>query len=116
MGGRIDHSSPIIPAGDYIEHSDTITIANFDELKGFEFSLVIIVGCSDGLLPAPGRCNDERWRDALRLYVAMTRARDSVYLVYSGNPSEFLKVMDKKIDWQTTLSQRGSTHDKRKRR
>ena len=88
-------------SGDYTEQRDTVTVANFTDLKGFEFSLVIIVGCGKEELPDPGRCKDESWRDALRLYVAITRARDSVYLVYSGEPSQFLEVMRKKIDWQS---------------
>ena len=102
--------------GDYVEHLDTITVANFSELKGFEFSLVVLVGCSDGFLPLPGRSKDEAWRDALRLYVAMTRARDSVYLIYSQTPSAFLKIMDKKIEWQTSESQRTSKRPKRRKK
>lgn len=39
--------------GDYIEHSDTVTVASLADLKGFEFSLVIVVGCSDGIFPDP---------------------------------------------------------------
>jgi hypothetical protein len=43
---------------------------------------------------------EERWRDALRLYVAITRARDQVFLVYTGDPSEFLLRMKDQILWQ----------------
>jgi superfamily I DNA/RNA helicase len=32
-------------SGDYTEQRDTVTVANLADLKGFEFSLVIIVGC-----------------------------------------------------------------------
>lgn len=87
--------------GDYTEDRNTVTIGSMSDLKGFEFSLVVVVGCSRDQLPHAGRCKDEDWREALRLYVAMTRARDSVYLVYSGEPSVFLSAMKKEIVWQT---------------
>ena len=69
------------------------------DIKGFEFSQVIIVGCGEGLLPMKGRAKEEQWRDALRLYVAMTRARDEVRLLYSHEPSRFLIDMKDGLDW-----------------
>jgi superfamily I DNA/RNA helicase len=99
-------------SGDYIEQRDTVTVANFADLKGFEFSLVIIVGCGKEELPNPGRCKDESWRDALRLYVAVTRARDSVFMLYSGEPSEFLEAMRKKMEWQTLSKGKAKRHHK----
>jgi adenine-specific DNA-methyltransferase len=45
-------------------------------------------------------CSDEAWRHALRLYVAMTRGRDQVALIYSGEPSKFLTVMKEDLEWQ----------------
>ncbi len=101
-------------SGDYTEQRDTVTVANFADLKGFEFSLVIVVGCGKEELPAPGRCKDESWRDALRLYVAITRARDSVYLLYSDEPSEFLKLMRRTVEWQT-LAEAGKNRSLRSR-
>ncbi len=86
-------------SGDYTEKKQTVSIGNMAELKGFEFSLVVVVGCGASMLPLPGRCRDEVWRDALRLYVAMTRARDSVYLLFSEEPSPFLQVMGQKVSW-----------------
>jgi superfamily I DNA/RNA helicase len=85
--------------GDYAENQNSVTVAPMADLKGFEFSLVVIVGCSKGALPLDGRCSAEAWRDALRLYVAMTRARDTVYLLYSEEPSPFLEKMRDKLSW-----------------
>jgi len=62
--------------------------------------MIIIVGCGRDRLPAPGHCSEESWREALRLYVAMTRGRDQVYLLYSGGPSEFLHVMQSALKWE----------------
>jgi len=72
------------------------TAANTD-LKGFEFRLVIIVGCDAGALPYTGIPRDEIWREALRLYVAMTRGRDQIFLLYQGDQSEFLQIMGDSI-------------------
>ena len=75
--------------------------------RGFEFSTVILVGCGKSTLPTPGRSVGETWRDALRLYVAMTRARDGVVMIYSGEVSPFLEAMREKLNWQ---SEREATH------
>ncbi|MBK1829605.1 DEAD/DEAH box helicase [Verrucomicrobiaceae bacterium R5-34] len=86
--------------GDYVRSKDSISVATMHDVKGFDFSLVIIVGCGEKQLPSPGHCYQEKWRDALRLYVAMTRARDEVRLIYSDKPSEFLTTMNEAIEWQ----------------
>jgi superfamily I DNA/RNA helicase len=85
--------------GDYTRHQDTMTVASMADVKGFEFSMVFVVGCGKQTLPNPGRPKDEAWRDALRLYVAMTRARDGVQLFYSGEASPFLLDMNEHIEW-----------------
>jgi superfamily I DNA/RNA helicase len=85
--------------GDYTRNQDTMTVASMSDVKGFEFSMVIIVGCGVKTLPNPGGARDESWRDALRLYVAMTRARDGVQLYYTGEPSPFLADMNEHIEW-----------------
>jgi hypothetical protein len=63
------------------------------DLKGFEFRLVLILGCDASDFPHQGTPRDEVWRDALRLYVAMTRGRDQVFLLHSQEPSSFISVM-----------------------
>lgn len=79
--------------GDFLKNPETLIVGTIQDLKGFEFRLVILVGCEAGALPSPGVPLEEAWREALRLYVAMTRARDQVYFLYEMNPSEFLCVM-----------------------
>jgi superfamily I DNA/RNA helicase len=85
--------------GDFARVRDTLNVGAIGDLKGFEFSMVIVVGCGKGCLPAHGCCQDESWREAFRLYVAMTRARDHLTLIYSGQPSEFLITMEDQIQW-----------------
>src|SRR5665213_4097955 len=68
-------------SGDCILHPDEVVVGTISQLKGFEFRLVLIIGCDAGDFPETGVPHDEVWRDALRLYVAMTRGQDQVYPV-----------------------------------
>jgi superfamily I DNA/RNA helicase len=86
--------------GDYNRNRDTMTVGGIADVKGFEFAMIIIVGCGAKYLPPTNGCSEEAWRHALRLYVAMTRGRDQVALIYSGEPSKFLDVMREDLEWQ----------------
>lgn len=90
-------SEPI--SADIQETHPSIKVAELGDVKGFEFSLIVIVGCSSEAFPNPRLPPDEAWRDALRLYVAMTRGRDQVVLIYSGTPSHCLHLMKDTIEW-----------------
>jgi hypothetical protein len=81
-------------SGDCILHPDEVVVGTISDLKGFEFRLVLILGCDAGDFPHQGTAPGEAWRDALRLYVAMTRGRDQVYLLHSDEPSNFIRVME----------------------
>jgi hypothetical protein len=85
--------------GDYIRKPVVMVASTLYDMKGFEFNLVVVVGNDAGNFPASGVPQDEVWRDALRLYVAMTRARDQVYLLYENTPSPFLQAMLDDIRW-----------------
>ena len=81
-------------SGDCILHPDKVVVGTISDLKGFEFRLVLILGCDAGSFPHQGTPRDEVWRDALRLYVAMTRGRDQVFLLHEKEPSSFIAIMD----------------------
>ena len=89
--------------GDYNRNQDSMTVGSIADVKGFEFAMIIIVGCGAKMLPPTNGCSDEAWRHALRLYVAMTRGRDQTALLYSGEPSKFLEVMRDDLEWQERL-------------
>jgi superfamily I DNA/RNA helicase len=80
-------------SGDCILHPEEVVVGSISAMKGFEFRLALIIGCDAGIFPEEGVPHEEIWRDALRLYVAMTRGRDQVYLLHEGNPSEFIAVL-----------------------
>jgi len=86
-------------SGDYIRKPEVLIVSTLNDMKGFEFNLVVIVGCNQDDFPAKGVPTDEAWRDALRLYVAMTRARDQVYLLFDKSPSRFLESMREELRW-----------------
>lgn len=80
-------------SGDYLLRPSEVVVSDIYNIKGFEFSLVVVVGMAEGQFPPQGVPAGEAWREALRLYVAMTRGRDEVCLVYQGRPSPFITAM-----------------------
>lgn len=79
--------------GSYILDPNTVVISELPDVKGFEFCLMIILGLDSEAFPAADSAIGEHWRDALRLYVAITRGRDEVRLIYREAPSPFLGSM-----------------------
>lgn len=67
--------------------SDNVKISTIESAKGHEFSAVYIMGLVEGALPAQSIEATELPREASRLYVAMTRAREKLVMSYSPRPS-----------------------------
>ena len=80
-------------------HPQSVAVCDLEDLKGFEFRSVILVGCDARALPSARTPSGETWREALRLYVAMTRARDQLFFLHGPQPSEFLLEMKESLDW-----------------
>ena len=74
--------------------SDAVKISTVESAKGHEFNAVFIVGMNERTMPHHLVEKDDWKREASRLYVAMTRARDRLYLSYDiggkYGPSPFL--------------------------
>lgn len=87
--------------GDYLLQPSRVVVADISVVKGFEFSLILICGLDEGFFPPKGVPAAEHWREALRLYVAITRGRDEVRFIYQKSPSPFLTAMADKIQFQT---------------
>ena len=68
----------------------SLFVSDLEQTKGFEFDMVIIVNCRNGVLPRSEDPESEQFRDLCRLYVAMTRAKTDLIISYSGAPSAFL--------------------------
>ena len=81
---------------------ERLVLSDLEQTKGYEFDLVVIVNCCAGVLPPHDTPADEMYRDGCRLYVAMTRAKNDLYLSYHGEPSPWLKSAEEKLsffDW-----------------
>ncbi|MFH0230504.1 3'-5' exonuclease [Vibrio diabolicus] len=63
-----------------VEAAKQVCISTIESAKGFEFSYVFIAGVSANLMP---NSSNEESREVSRLYVAMTRAEDELYITYS---------------------------------
>ncbi len=64
---------------------DTITLTTLHSSKGLEYKVVIMPGLEQGRLPSYAATSTEALAEARRVfYVGMTRAKDIVYLLYSG--------------------------------
>jgi superfamily I DNA/RNA helicase len=69
-------------------------------MKGLEFQAVAVIGTEQGMVPAgsavtpaaedPLAHNQDLQRERCVLFVACTRARDHLYVSYTGQPSPFL--------------------------
>lgn len=80
--------------------SEVVKISTIESAKGHEFSEVYILGVVEGLIPNLTFGNETVLRDASRFYVAMTRARDQLFITYSPDEkhsaSRFLKSIQHK--------------------
>ncbi|WP_432753387.1 UvrD-helicase domain-containing protein [Streptomyces sp. JL2001] len=78
-----------------------VHIGTMFRFKGLEYQRMIIAGVSDGLVPReqvnrlrqldPARYRKELQRARSLLFVAVTRARDSLDIFWHGTPSPFLR-------------------------
>ncbi|MBQ7369875.1 MAG: UvrD-helicase domain-containing protein [Clostridia bacterium] len=96
---------------DEMDDSDYVTLATIHSVKGLEFKCVFIVGMEENILPV-SRCvdNPDELEEERRLtYVAITRARERLYLTRSKSRylygkreptmrSRFLKELAKEIE------------------
>ena len=77
--------------------NDFIKVGTFDRAKGLEFKVVFLFGISEKSFPRPRETGEtdaeyDEWKalEISRLFVAMTRARDELFLLSDDNPSELL--------------------------
>lgn len=84
-----------------LSHNGRIVVAEFDEMKGFEFSTVVLVNLDDAHLYPTWVPADEYWRIAFQTYVAMTRARDHLWLLTAGDKVSILDCSTDLLDATT---------------
>ena len=62
-----------------------VRISTVESSKGFEFQTVILAGVSEIVGPSHNEIELDPSSDAAKLYVAMTRARESLFISYTSN-------------------------------
>ena len=80
--------------------ANAVRVGTMHGMKGLEFQAVAVIGVADGIVPVPSAVTpreddpvahaQDLQRERCLLFVACTRARDHLYLSYSGSPSPFL--------------------------
>ena len=92
-------SSADAPAGQQAERNfgqserpNPVNLMTIHIAKGLEFDHVFIVGCNEGVLPHErSMVSEDQIEEERRLmYVAMTRARKTLYIIYSAFASRFV--------------------------
>lgn len=70
---------------DQMDEGDYVTLATIHAVKGLEFPTVFICGLEDGIIPSSRVGEDGRSEEEERrlMYVAITRAKDKLYLTRS---------------------------------
>lgn len=89
-----------IPVADDRRGADGVQVATMHRMKGLEFQCLAVVGLEAGVLPAPHALTpvaedphshqQDLQRERCLLFVALTRARDVLYLSHTGTPSPLL--------------------------
>ncbi len=69
---------------------NSIFISDLEQTKGYEFDTVIVLNCVQDIFPDINLPKDEWYRDVLKLYVTMTRAKHELILSYHNELSGFI--------------------------
>jgi hypothetical protein len=76
--------------GTYDPASDYLVFCDLEQTKGYEFDTLIIIQCTDGVLPPHDAPKEEAFRASCKLYVAMTRARRELILSFHNAVSPWI--------------------------
>jgi hypothetical protein len=83
--------------GTYDPSTDKLVFCDLEQAKGYEFDTLIIIQCSAGVLPPADAPEEESYRAACKLYVAMTRARRELILSFHGTASPWIAAVNESI-------------------
>lgn len=80
---------PVLDGSRGLQHSG-LFFSDLEQTKGYEFNTMCILNCRHRVLPPIDMPPGEQYRDACRLYVAMTRAKRDLILSFSGELSTWI--------------------------
>lgn len=77
------------------DDGSSLTISTVHSAKGLEFKVVFLVGLEEGIFPSAQRSEEDETEEERRLmYVAVTRARERLYMTYTMTRYRFNKIVD----------------------
>lgn len=81
-----------VPAldGGYDPKQDRLVFCDLEQTKGYEFDVLIILNCTNLVLPPYDVPKEETHRASCKLYVAMTRARKELILSFHDEASPWI--------------------------
>ncbi|MGN0690479.1 MAG: ATP-dependent helicase [Oscillospiraceae bacterium] len=84
LSGFLEEISLYTDVDKYEEQTETVTLMTMHAAKGLEFPVVFVIGMEDGIFPSVRSLNSEEDIEEERrlAYVAITRAKKSLYLTY----------------------------------
>ncbi len=87
LAGFLEEISLISDVDRYDENADSVVLMTIHAAKGLEFPVVFLAGMEDGIFPSQQNLGDEdEMSEERRLaYVAITRAKEKLYVTYAKN-------------------------------
>jgi DNA helicase II / ATP-dependent DNA helicase PcrA len=85
LAALLEETALVADVDGYDEEADAVSLITFHAAKGLEFPVVFLVGLEEGVAPhSRSFDNPDQMEEERRLaYVAITRARERLYLVYA---------------------------------
>jgi uncharacterized protein (TIGR00375 family) len=82
----------------YDNRAEKVALMTMHASKGLEFPVVFVAGCEDGFIPyCTGKPEDRDIEEERRLfYVALTRAKEELYLTHARKRLRFGKMIDRR--------------------
>lgn len=107
LAAFLEKTTLVADVDNYDEDSDTVVLMTVHSAKGLEFPVVFIVGMENGIFPGPSSFDKpSEMEESRRLcYVAITRAKESLYMTFADmriifgktvaySPSDFINEID----------------------
>lgn len=87
LSGYLEDIALVSDIDKYDENADAVVMMTVHSAKGLEFPIVFLAGMEDGIFPSEQNMRDEEELSEERrlAYVAITRAKDKLFITYAKN-------------------------------
>jgi len=91
--GFLEEISLVSDLDKYDENADAVVLMTIHAAKGLEFPTVFLAGAEDGIFPSQQNMGDamEMSEERRLMYVAITRAKDKLYITHAKNRTMYGK-------------------------